>query len=286
MVNGKARNFVGNIDPNDLLSKVFKNYPGVTELYVEELGITELKNGSFENAKFLMKLYLSKNQITKFQANAFSGATNLREIRAHTNNLNFISFQAFVGLDNLEGVFLGNNNFTVIFDGTFHNPKLSKIDFFGGKLKSIGKDAFKNQTLRFFNLEKNPCGGEMLHNFDTYYMNGLHCPYSGIEELVTLDEEHKLLIQNLKNKIEELETEATREKVVNEDLTGELKDSIADLQMNITILENDINADKKKMIEEHKMEMADKDELIHITIGFFGIIIVIVLMIIFILLKD
>jgi hypothetical protein len=181
---------VSEIDGNDgnsfskLVDGIFKKYPNLESLRLENCGISQISAGAFDGLVKLKILDLNNNDIkNSIDENVFKSLTNLEKLdlgdnaienldenllrnnrqlkwlSLSSNKISWLDPYFFSHLKNLEALFLQFNQITTLDRETFEeNIKLKKLFLSNNEIFEIERDTFKNlNELIKLDLEKNQC---------------------------------------------------------------------------------------------------------------------------------
>lgn len=130
-----------------LSSAIFKQFPNVETVRIQDMKLKKLKKGVFKYANKVKLLLLGKNNIKTLGFNIFQGITSLKIIMMNSNGIENISIHTFNELVILETLSLKDNLIKEIRKGTFKqlvNLKTlilssNKIQFLDGNLLKYNK---------------------------------------------------------------------------------------------------------------------------------------------------
>jgi Leucine-rich repeat (LRR) protein len=186
---------------------LFTTFPNLQNLYMQGIGVREIRNNTFLNAKKLVYLSLLLNDIFAFPANTFSGATSLQILEYATNyyntNYNYtaVDANAFRGLPSLVYVYLLIVNMPTIAKTSFSDsPNLQTISIRNAMLGSVDPTAFCTlKNLKSLALNQNNLTtidgtifqqNSLLNYIDlsNNKLNAIHqATFSNLTKLTTLD---------------------------------------------------------------------------------------------------
>ena len=110
----------------------FEGLTNLRGLYLGYNQLTTLPAGVFEGLTSLRELYLGHSQLTTLPAGVFEGLTSLRWLYLEYNQLTTLPARVFEGLSSLEGLSLEGNQLTTlsagVFEGLTNLPTLSLQD--------------------------------------------------------------------------------------------------------------------------------------------------------------
>ena len=106
-------------DVNDCARVTQAHLRGITILYLNNAGITELKAGDFQGLTNLNTLHLNSNQLTALPEDVFDGLANLWTLHLYNNRLTTLPEDVFDGLANLQALYLSRNKLKALPEGVF-----------------------------------------------------------------------------------------------------------------------------------------------------------------------
>ncbi|CAG9563755.1 unnamed protein product [Danaus chrysippus] len=159
----------------------FVRFINLKMLELDHNELTSLSEGSLKNLLNLEHLNLSSNQLNTIQEDSFRGLQKLQEIDLSNNQIKTVPAYLFQSNINLHTVYLSNNNIDTIQDGAFDGTNITELsikgnciigtinsntflgvhidslDLSGGKITTIGEEAFSNMgsDLTCLNLSRN-----------------------------------------------------------------------------------------------------------------------------------
>lgn len=164
--------------PNDF----FKNDSNLTELYMDFVGLTELRTGDFDGADELKIFKARGNLLQSLKKNVFKGAINLENLSLSSNQIKIVDEKAFnemkslkfldlsknlirslsflSPLENLVVLQMNFNRMEIIGEKFFEfNKKLENVSLSYNRIQIISKTSFNvtNSTVKFVELLENDC---------------------------------------------------------------------------------------------------------------------------------
>ena len=161
---GKTYSDIRNVDFSGIVvsfipTQVFKAFPGLMVLSIDEANLREILPNSFTGASELTYIYGYSNKVTALGPNSFAGASKMELINMHNNRINTIHILAFSGLSKLKYLYLNGNNIVYIDYRTFYGlTNLIHLHLSKNKLVEIDLKTFsKLKKLEILLLESNSC---------------------------------------------------------------------------------------------------------------------------------
>ncbi|XP_061384281.1 chaoptin-like [Danaus plexippus] len=148
------------LDHNELTSlseESVKNLINLEHLNLSSNQLRTIQENSFRGLQKLQEIDLSNNQIKTVQAHLFQSNINLHTVYFSNNYIENIQDGAFDGTNITELSITGNCIVGTINSNTFLGVHVDSIDFSGGKITTIGDEAFSNVggELTCLNLSRN-----------------------------------------------------------------------------------------------------------------------------------
>ena len=138
---------------------------GITDLILENRGISTLQNGDFAGLSALARLELGFNSLNTLPDNVFSGLSALVELFLSSNNLTTLPDGVFSGLTALEVLAWDNNGFTSLDADVFSGlSALVELFLHNNRLSTLPDEVFSGLTalevlgLDINNLSELPAG--------------------------------------------------------------------------------------------------------------------------------
>ena len=137
--------------------KIFEKFNKVEYLWMQEVQVESINEGSFKYAGKLKEIKLANNLIKNVPARTFTGCTALMRLYLQANQIIEVAVDAFEGLKMLKFILLNNNGIKELNSATFAtNENLERIDLNHNELKAIPGDLFKgNLNLKTIYLNNN-----------------------------------------------------------------------------------------------------------------------------------
>lgn len=143
----------------------FKNVKNLTTIYLDFVGLTELKKENFDGAEKLTDFYARGNLVKCLNESVFQGAKNLVNISVSSNQIDHVDQNAFQGLEKLELLDVSKNLITEIaFVAKIGSLKYLYINF--NQMKVLPDNVFAfNQKLEIVEINYNMIKSLTLKSF-------------------------------------------------------------------------------------------------------------------------
>ncbi len=161
---------------NSIKKSAFKDFPKLTELYINEASIAKLEANCFGELNSLKRLDISMN-INEIEPNAFNGLVNLKHLSLISFDTAIKSIEAdtFKGLSNLNELLFRcekreeDEDYQIQAQNLFiHLANLKKLKFYNYVFLRVDKDFFTGLSqLQFLDIRSN--------NLRQIDANGLNC---------------------------------------------------------------------------------------------------------------
>lgn len=171
----------------ELPMEVFDQFPYLTVLELELMGICDIRERSFINAIQLEMLELELNQLTEIGDGAFDGAWNLKDLDLSMNRIRKVSSKAFSSLKKLEHIGLSANEISVLDKKTFTGLRnLQSIYLYSNHIKTLHPEIFVDcPKLEVLNMNTNELEEVELH-LSTKGMSHLEINDNSLRKLTLL----------------------------------------------------------------------------------------------------
>ena len=158
-------------------------FPNLSNLYVSNNQIREIKHKAFYGLKLLTTLYLDRNQISLITSDAFDNLANLAELNLANNLLSELDFRWFRNLTSLSQLHLADNRITRV-ESLMHTwpPSLKSICLQHNRISVLLPIP---KHVEMFNLEGNPiycgCIPENLNDISNFTLCSVKMQCNSIE---------------------------------------------------------------------------------------------------------
>ena len=144
---------------------------GISELWLNESGISTLKRGDFAGLGSLEGLYLHDNRLTDLDEFLFSGLSSLRKLYLQRNHLSGLDKTLFSGLSSLEILDLKENRLSRVDKALFSGlSNLERLHLGWNRLSAVDKTLFSGLS----SLEWLSLGFNQLSEVDKLLFSGLN----------------------------------------------------------------------------------------------------------------
>lgn len=130
---------INGILPEYFLANKFK----LTDVFMENIKLSEFPKGIFTNATALVNIHLQNNKISRIRDGIFNDLLNLQNLELHKNFIERIEKEAFNGLGNLQNLTLNGNRIKFLNVKIFqHTPNLIRLNVKNNPIIAISYDIF------------------------------------------------------------------------------------------------------------------------------------------------
>lgn len=175
-------------------AKIFKIFPKLKHITVENAGIRKLEQNSFEGGEHIVRMDLDRNSIERLESQVFLKLRKLDVLELSTNQINYVDQEAFYQLPDLAVLSLSYNQIKEILVDTFkdnprlsllylhynqleflpaeifkHNPALKQIYIHNNKINALSSETFAHlRRAHIINLSQNVCTNELAVSFGVF----------------------------------------------------------------------------------------------------------------------
>lgn len=115
-----------------------------------------IKKSTFVEAKNLKQINLQFNDIEDIDEYAFAGLENLEILHLGYNRLKQLNRHVFSGAENIKELTINHNEISIIEDGVFNLPHLTRISLQHNKMRTISNEIFsKSPALQNMDMSSN-----------------------------------------------------------------------------------------------------------------------------------
>lgn len=140
--NCKSILVISSLSDDTLPPLSFNNYSFLSDIYMDNVGITEILPAAFNSLNRLRKLVMTRNEIHQIPDGSLSSLSQLEILDISSNNLENLSQHSLIGLNNLQLLNISRNLFITFDSKLLPATKQIQIDLSFNKLTNVQLDKF------------------------------------------------------------------------------------------------------------------------------------------------